>query len=443
MKVTALQKSIAKKLFANKEIDTQTYNFLMNNKKTKHGYMYFLPKIHKIDSTLVKKILKDGVCQDILDFPYRPIVNKCNSPTRRIEKFLDLLLKPLLRKESFYIQDTKDFINRIESCKLESDCKLIAYDVTSMYTNMQINDLQETMSKKLSTIDQGSYKVKVPNTTDLIKFVKLVLENNEFEFDGQLYKQVIGAPMGGILSPTCTDLHLASILKIILDKFQHKKNIRLHCQYRDDGFIAFTGNNNQIEEFFSIANAINPLLKFTYETSNYLMKYLDTEVYKGTRFLDSGFLDIKSHIKTTETYQYLPPLSSHPAHTCINITMGETIRHIRNNSSEIELHKQLCNLENKLTDRGYKKNKTKNIIHDTRNKINRLQTLAVKPVSKNIPLTLTTRFNPAVKGLGRALRKHWNKLQSDEVCQSIFKQVPIIAYKRTKNLKEYFAESRY
>ena len=88
------------------------------------------------------------------------------------------------------------------------------------------------------------------------------------------------------------------------------------------------------------------------------MTYLDTEVYKGERFKSSGVLDIRLHVKPTETYQYLPITSAHPKHTFRSIITGETIRHIRNNSNETDLNKHLLTLENKLIDRGYDKLET-------------------------------------------------------------------------------------
>ncbi|CAG2243159.1 unnamed protein product [Mytilus edulis] len=243
---------IIRKLFSQKEIDMKTYNFLTQSHNPKHGHMYFLPKIHKINPEVVKNIIKQGFNHSDIEVAYRPIVNKSNSPTCRIEKFLDLIFKPLLRKDPFFIQDSKDFIVKLEKEKIENKCFLIAYDVTSMYTNMQIKDLQETLVNNLEKIDKLSYNFQIPNLADLAELIKIVLENNEFEFNGHIYKQIIGAPMGGILSPTCTDLHLASILKMILDKFQYRTHIKLHCQYRDDGFMVFTGNMLQIEDFLAL-----------------------------------------------------------------------------------------------------------------------------------------------------------------------------------------------
>ena len=130
-----------------------------------------------------------------------------------------------MREQEFYIQDTKDFINKVESKTFMQNCTLVAYDVSSVYTNMNIDNLLDTIKSSLDKIDRTKYKFKVPNKLDLIAFAKLILENNEFQFNGNLYKQVIGAPQGGILSPTATDLHLPVILKMILNTFQYRNSI--------------------------------------------------------------------------------------------------------------------------------------------------------------------------------------------------------------------------
>ena len=50
------------------------------------------------------------------------------------------------------------------------------------------------------------------------------------------------------------------------------------------------------------------------------------------------------------------------------------------------------------------------------------------------------KFGGGGGNFSRTYAPNWNKLQSDKKCQKIFKQVPVVAYKRSKNLKEYFAE---
>ena len=68
------------------------------------------------------------------------------------------------------------------------------------------------------------------------------------------------------------------------------------------------------------------------------------------------------------------------------------------------MNKHLINLEPKLAARGYNKHIARDLISDACNKVKRCNTLTRKTTKKDIQLTFTTKYNPAVKGLGRALR---------------------------------------
>lgn len=48
-----------------------------------------------------------------------------------------------------------------------------------MYTNMQIQDLQETIIDMFDRIDRVIYVVLIPNSADLSKLSKTVLEKQE------------------------------------------------------------------------------------------------------------------------------------------------------------------------------------------------------------------------------------------------------------------------
>ena len=61
-----------------------------------------------------------------------------------------------------------------------------------------------------------------------------------------------------------------------------------------------------IETFIEQANLHNPTIKVTPEISATETVFLDTIVYKGTRFKDQSILDVKTHFKPTETFQSFP-----------------------------------------------------------------------------------------------------------------------------------------
>ena len=52
-----------------------------------------------------------------------------------------------------------------------------------------------------------------------------------------------------------------------------------------------------IEAFIEQANLLHPTIKFTAETFDTETAFLDTVVYKGTRFKEKSILDVKTHFK--------------------------------------------------------------------------------------------------------------------------------------------------
>ena len=83
-------------------------------------------------------------------------------------------------------------------------------------------------------------------------------------------------------------------------------------RYFDDIFSLWDTGKHDIERFIEQANSYHPTIKFTAEISNAETTFLDTVVYKGNRFHHHSILDIKTHCKPTETFQYTHFSSNHP-----------------------------------------------------------------------------------------------------------------------------------
>ena len=72
----------------------------------------------------------------------------------------------------------------------------------------------------------------------------------------------------------------------------------------DDVFSLGDVNRKDIDLFIVEANTFHPTIKFTAEISEKEITFLDTVVYKGERLLKEANLDVKTHYKPTETFQY-------------------------------------------------------------------------------------------------------------------------------------------
>ena len=74
-------------------------------------------------------------------------------------------------------------------------------------------------------------------------------------------------------------------------------------RYIDDIFSLWDISKPDIEAFIEQANLHHPTIKVTAEISDTETVFLDTIVYKGTRFKEKSILDVKTHFKKTETFQ--------------------------------------------------------------------------------------------------------------------------------------------
>ena len=108
--------------------------------------------------------------------------------------------------------------------------------------------------------------------------------------------------------------------------------------------------------FSEQANQFHPSIKFTAEISKNEITLLDTIIYKGDRFLTDSILDIKTHYKPTETFQYTHFTSCHPPGVKRGFIKGEATRLRWTNSSQTTFEECLSNFKLRLKARGYPNN---------------------------------------------------------------------------------------
>lgn len=108
---------------------------------------------------------------------------------------------------------------------LDPDTWFITYDVTSMYTNMTATELVQSAAKALTKLKQNEASIKILQVEYLVELLKILLENNKFEFDGHLYKQIVGASMGAVSSLEVCDLRLFDILENIIKRTNIKRKL--------------------------------------------------------------------------------------------------------------------------------------------------------------------------------------------------------------------------
>ena len=291
-------------------IDTMTEKWLLlTQNPPRITVLYTLTKIHKPN--------KVG----------RPIISGCEGPTERISSFLDYLLQPIAKAQKSNLKDTTDFINFIEKTKVEQNAVLVSMDVTSLYTNIPQEEGIATVCNAYETFHKNSPPIP---THYIREMLNLILKENSFEFNGKHYLQTHGTAMGTRVAVAFANIFMSEIeTEIIL----HSSNKPLVWKrYIDDIFSLWNIDKRDIGLFLELANNYHPTIKFTAEISDTEITFLDTYVYKGERFKRESILDVRTHFKPTETFQYTEFTSCHPPGVWKGFIQGEALRLLRTNS---------------------------------------------------------------------------------------------------------------
>ena len=124
-------------------------------------------------------------------------------------------------------------------------------------------------------------------------------------------------------------------------------------RYIDDIFSLWDTSREVLTQFTDQANNHHPTIKFTAEISDGETTFLDTRVYEGERFTNESVLDIRTHYKPTETFQYTQFSSCHPPGVKKGFVKGEALRLLRTNSSKTAFEEKIKHFQSHLIDRGH------------------------------------------------------------------------------------------
>ena len=282
----------------------------------------------------------------------RPIIAGCDGPTERISAFVDKLIQPIAKIQKSYIKDTTDFINFIERKKLPQNTLLVTMDVTSLYTSIP----QEQGMQIVCAAYDKFYKSNAPIPTRCLReMLRLILEENSFKFTNKLYLQRHGTVMGTKAAVAFANIFMAEIETQILRQSKHKPLEWI--RYIDNIASLWVTSKDEVLQFIQKANQFHPTIKFTAEISESEATFLDTTIYKGERFTETGILDVRTHFKPTEKFQYTHFKSSHPLGVEKGFVKGEALRLLRTNSSRTIFEEQIANFKHASKPEATKKPK--------------------------------------------------------------------------------------
>ncbi|BHF78682.1 hypothetical protein SprV_0602179500 [Sparganum proliferum] len=145
----------------------------------------------------------------------------------------------------------------------------------------------------------------------IIQLLKFCLKTY-FTFDGTIYEQVKGTPMGSPISGLIAEAVLQRLESLV---FRHHRP-KFWARYVDDTFVVI--ERHQVLTFKEQLNAVFPDIQFTMEEENNQLAFLDVLVCRK----DCGGLKTKVFGKATDTTHVLSYNNNRPVshkRSCVGV----------------------------------------------------------------------------------------------------------------------------
>ena len=188
------------------EIPEKVAEFLMSGKSKLSKY-YHLIKTHKIPT----EVSDPSSWMEANGYPVRGIISCRGSPTERLGGFDDHFLQSCIRNLPSFMNDTKHALQLIEEINEKVDKNelsldgvgLATLDLVQMYNNMTeevgIRACQNYLEGKDSNgVDEDEDYV---SSESILKALRICIQNNFFQFNGEIFHQKKGVGTGMKLAP--------------------------------------------------------------------------------------------------------------------------------------------------------------------------------------------------------------------------------------------------
>ena len=211
----------------------------------------------------------------------------------------------------------------------------------------------------------------------------------------------------------------------------------VYLRYIDDIFMIWTEGEENLNGFLSHCNQINKNIQFEQVASKDKIPFLDVSVIN-----ENGKLHTDLYSKPTDKHQNLYSHSCHPKHTKNSLPYCLALRLRRICSKKTYFNQRAKEMEHHLLQRGY----TKGCIRDAITKassISREDALVDKTNDNQltrVPFVVT--YNPKLPSLPKILKESQSILHSSERCSTVFPEVPLVSYRRSRNLSDMLCSKR-
>jgi hypothetical protein len=163
-------------------------------------------------------------------------------------------------------------------------------------------------NKQINSILDNNTEIQVSVWKEITYILKIVMEQNYFQFDQKYYKQTEGLAMGAPTSAILAEIFIQYIEHKHLYPIVKTQEIITYYRYVDDVLIIYDQNKTNIEQILNKFNNMQPSINFAIEKEQHeKINYLDIIVHRKVKRLEFSI-----YRKPTQTDIIISNSSCHP-----------------------------------------------------------------------------------------------------------------------------------
>ncbi len=178
----------------------------------------------------------------------------CGTSICIVAKWMSKALMPLTETSSTTVKAATDFLRRIQDLTIADNEVMVSFDVVSLFTSIPQDLACKTIRQLL---ESGNNNMSL-TTDEMMTLLEFCL-NTVFTFDGKIYQQIKGTPMGSPISGVIAEAVLQRLEQEVLPRCPPK----FWARYVDDTFVVV--ERNRVDILWDQLNSIFPDIQFTRE----------------------------------------------------------------------------------------------------------------------------------------------------------------------------------
>jgi hypothetical protein len=283
---------------------------------------YVLPKIHKPGN-----------------LTSRPITGAVNWITTPISTILESRLQEAMLLIPNILKNSHQLVLELEQFNQSTDTPkkfyIITGDVNALYPSIN----QRRLIHLFNTLGQNKFM-------DLIPLIEFILENAYTKYNGKIFLQKNGIPMGTNAAVALANIYMGNIDEYITDR----PRCIYYRRFIDDLFLIWDGTLEEWQKVANFSNKIIPDIQINWQDPSDRQIFLDIDI-RIDPF--NGKLITSPYQKPLNKYLYISPKSSHDRHTFKGFIKGELTRYAKLSSNPFLYQRTKELFYQRLLKRGY------------------------------------------------------------------------------------------